>query len=102
MKKFLFRLFIGLGFILVSACQLSTGGGFPALSSSDETITASINRTMRTNPYLTDVPIHVETHQRTVLLSGYVKTIRQSDTAGEIASKTPGVQAVQNNLIVRK
>ena len=37
-----------------------------------------------------------------VYLSGYVKAIRQSDTAGEIAGQVPGVEFVQNEIIVRK
>nr|WP_238584599.1 BON domain-containing protein [Legionella worsleiensis] len=46
--------------------------------------------------------VHVTTNQNTVILSGYVKKIRQSDTAEQIARQVTGVQAVQNNLIVRQ
>jgi osmotically-inducible protein OsmY len=46
--------------------------------------------------------VHVETNQNTVILTGYVKKIRQSDTAEQIAHQVPGVQMVQNNLIVRQ
>lgn len=46
--------------------------------------------------------IHVESNQHEVVLSGYVKKIRQSDTAEQIAGKVPGVQTVVNHLIVRQ
>jgi hyperosmotically inducible periplasmic protein len=46
--------------------------------------------------------VHVNTNQNTVILSGYVKKIRQSDTAEQIARQVPGVQNVVNNLIVRQ
>lgn len=37
-----------------------------------------------------------------VILKGYVKKIRQSDTAEQLAYRVPGVQLVENNLIVRQ
>lgn len=47
--------------------------------------------------------VNVTTNQQnTVILSGYVKKIRQSDTAEQIARQVPGVQNVVNNLIVRQ
>jgi len=46
--------------------------------------------------------VHVDTNQNVVILSGYVKKIRQSDTAEQIARQVPGVQNVENNLIVRQ
>ncbi|TAL63302.1 MAG: BON domain-containing protein [Legionella sp.] len=46
--------------------------------------------------------IHVESNQHEVVLSGYVKKIRQSDVAEQIAGQVPGVQTVVNHLIVRQ
>ncbi len=86
----------------MSGCQMSTGESIFPHRHSDEAITASVNQAMMNNRNLVNVPVHVETHQGNVMLSGYVKTIRQSDTAGDVASKVPGVKSVQNNLIVRK
>lgn len=45
--------------------------------------------------------VRVQTVQNTVVLSGYVKKIRQSDTAEQIARKVPGVQSVENRIIIR-
>lgn len=46
--------------------------------------------------------VQVETNINTVILSGYVKKIRQSDTAEQIARQVPGVQTVINKIIVHQ
>lgn len=46
--------------------------------------------------------VHVQTNQSHVLLTGYVKKIRQSDMAEQLVRKVPGVQSVENHLIVRQ
>lgn len=46
--------------------------------------------------------VHVQTLQNDVILSGYVKKIRQSDVAEQIAREVQGVQSVQNKIIVRQ
>jgi len=45
--------------------------------------------------------LNVQSVQNTVMLSGYVKKIRQSDVAEQIAHRVPGVQIVENHIIVR-
>lgn len=45
--------------------------------------------------------VRVQSVQNTVMLSGYVKKIRQSDVAEQIARQVPGVQSVDNRIIVR-
>ena len=69
---------------------------------SDASITDSVRGTLANNNQLVGIPIEVQSTNGIVELSGYVKTIRQSDTALELATKVPGVKGVQNNLIVRK
>ncbi|MGL5741244.1 MAG: BON domain-containing protein [Legionella sp.] len=46
--------------------------------------------------------VRVQTRQDVVILTGYVKKIRQSDTAEQIARQVPGVRAVENNIIIRQ
>ncbi|MBI2785275.1 MAG: BON domain-containing protein [Legionella longbeachae] len=46
--------------------------------------------------------VNVQTRQDVVLLSGYVKKIRQSDTAEQIARQVPGVRSVENHIIIRQ
>ncbi|MFA5960418.1 MAG: BON domain-containing protein [Tatlockia sp.] len=67
----------------------------------DKGITTAVYSAL-VNSDLATANIHVITQNGTVVLSGYVKTIRQSDMAGEIASHISGVRSVQNELIVRK
>ncbi len=45
--------------------------------------------------------VSVQTNQNTVILSGYVKKIRQSDFAEQIARRVNGVQRVENRIIIR-
>lgn len=45
--------------------------------------------------------LRVETVQNAVVLSGYVKKIRQSDVAEQITRQVTGVQSVSNRIIVR-
>ncbi|KTD13287.1 hypothetical protein A8135_12225 [Legionella jamestowniensis] len=102
MRKYCRIALMCISFMAMSGCQMLSGGNIFAPRLSDEAITSSVKQAMMNNNNLMNVPIQVETHQGNVMLSGYVKTIRQSDTAGDVASKVPGVKSVQNNLIVRK
>ena len=70
--------------------------------SSNVSLTTAVLENMLTDENLSTVTVHVETMNGVVQLTGYVKTIRQSDMAEELARKTPGVKSVQNNIIVRK
>ncbi|KTD18320.1 BON domain-containing protein [Legionella jordanis] len=90
-----------IGLILVG-CSFTNGRPVFTPRLSDDAITTSVHQAFVNNRILSDAPVHVETHQGNVVLSGYVKTIRQSDTAADVAAKVPGVKFVQNNIIVRK
>ena len=112
MKKGYLITVLGLSSLLLachnnSVTNTSDGMFFNPLSSmplmsSDETLTQSINSAFMNNPELSNLPIQIDAKRGTVYLSGYVKTIRQSDTAGDVALKVPGVKALHNGLIVRK
>ncbi|KTD31863.1 MULTISPECIES: BON domain-containing protein [Legionella] len=102
MKKYCLTGLIGFCFAVLVGCQSLTHENFFRMGPSDETITTSVNSAFASHPDLSTQRIHIETHKGTVILSGYVKTIRQSDTAGDIAGKVAGVKSVQNELIVRK
>ncbi|MBN9231232.1 MAG: BON domain-containing protein [Legionella sp. 40-6] len=64
-------------------------------------LTESVQEALMSNDDLAVAPIRVETWQNRVILSGYVKKIRQSDMAEQIARQVPGVQGVENRIIVR-
>lgn len=102
MKNYYLKGLMGLLFVLLVGCQSMTNESFFRVGPSDATITASVNSAFASHQELSAQRIHVETQKGTVVLSGYVKTIRQSDTAGDIAGKIAGVKSVQNELIVRK
>ncbi len=94
-----------IGFVLlVAGCQTSTGSSNYMFSPSPPEITLAQSvqdALMRSNdPVIAQV--RVETNQSTVTLSGYVKKIRQSDMAEQITRQVPGVQTVENHLIVRQ
>lgn len=99
MKKF-FLLFIAILFL--GACQPLKGRTSFLSFHSDSEITQEISQAFMNHPLLNELPIRIESHEGIVALSGYVHTIRQSDTAGELAAQMKGVKSVQNNLIVRK
>lgn len=100
---------LGLVLILPMGCQTVSGGtgvvvtpGSRFLSSSADRTSASVHSALSKDPQLAGVPIQVDVQNGNVRLSGYVKTIRQSDMAAFLASKAHGVKTVENNLIVRK
>jgi hyperosmotically inducible periplasmic protein len=102
MKKYYISGFIGACFALLAACQTVGPRAVFSSGNSDQAITSSVYSALGNNENLAPLGIHVQTQQGTVILDGYVKTIRQSDTAADVASKVAGVKTVENNLIVRK
>lgn len=97
------RLLLAFSFILLLACHhQETAFNVFDFQSKDQTITTTISQRFAQNPLLAESRINIQTEHHVVSLSGYVKTIRQSDVAADIASKVDGVKSVQNNIIVRK
>ncbi|WP_133128413.1 BON domain-containing protein [Legionella nagasakiensis] len=101
MRNYL-SLVIAIAFACLVGCQSYLGEGMLHMQPNDSSITASVNEALANNQELAPFRFHVETANGLVYLSGYVKTIRQSDTAEELAKKVPGVKSVENNIIVRK
>lgn len=64
-------------------------------------LTQAVQEALMRSDELAVSPIQVDSNQNTVILRGYVKKIRQSDIAEQIARQVPGVQTVQNDLVVR-
>lgn len=101
MKKYYLTAVTGLFFAFLVGCQ-STSNTIFSPRSAPQSLKAAVLTAFMNDAELAAAPIHVEAQNGTVFLSGYVKTIRQSDTAADVAAKVPGVKAVQNGLIVRK
>ncbi len=105
MQKYLMNGLVTGMLLLLAGCMSNTGSSgsmFSPVPFTGMTLAQSVQDALvgTDDPVL--ARIHVETNQNTVVLSGYVKKIRQSDTAEQIASKVPGVQMVENHLIVRQ
>lgn len=104
------RIFINIiiiaGFLGLSACQTLGNISAPLIQSdtgnADQSITASIKSAFFDSGAYTDAAIDVITEAGVVTLTGFVKTIRQYDTAVKIASETNGVKGVRNHLVIRK
>jgi len=96
------RIMLATLFTLLISCSALKTTGLGNYFQNDEATTTAVQAAFYNDPQLSGVPIHIETHQGRVQLSGYVKTIKQSDVAFDVASKAQGVKEVQNDLIVRK
>ena len=99
--KICFKLAVHLILLLsLSACQTNFGSSFIS-DNSDSAVTQRVQQAL----YMNDDPVianlHAESIQGTVVLTGFVKKIKQSDDAEASARNIPGVKEVKNNIIVR-
>lgn len=104
MRKYIMGTMV-VGFMaLLAGCQSNNVNTLfsPYPYSAPMTLTQSVQDALYRSGDPIIAQVHVETNQNTVFLSGYVKKIRQSDTAEQIARQVPGVQVVENRLIVRQ
>lgn len=93
-------------FLLLAGCQTAGGPQFfnPAdsvFAPQSFTLTQAVQDALAGSgdPALARVMVQSEGHR--VFLRGYVKKIRQSDMAEMITRKVPGVETVDNLIIVR-
>ncbi len=94
---------LSVGLLLLCSCSTKISSDhFFLLHPNDLSITTAVQDALFHNENLATSNVRVDTTNGIVNLSGYVKTIRQSDTAEDIAKNIPGVNSVQNHLIVRK
>lgn len=100
MKKYL-SILGALSFLCLGGCQVVSGERTVNEYSSDSAITAKVKSELLKNKHVTSLPIHVETQDGKVVLSGFVKTQRQKLSAGYAAKQVPEARVVQNNIIVK-
>ena len=67
----------------------------------DSVITTKVKSLLAADDFLKSFQISVETFKGTVQLSGFVNSQKAVDKAVEIARSVKGVQAVNNDLIVK-
>jgi hyperosmotically inducible protein len=107
MQKYLINTTIAGALLLLAGCQTGSGPGlfssYPSYPpySSRMNLAQSVQDALIRNGDPVIAQVRVETNQNIVILSGYVKKIRQSDVAEQIAGQVAGPQNVQNNIIVR-
>lgn len=105
MKKYLIAL---VSLFLIVGCQSTNVPGttlfspYSNNSNSAASLAQSVQEALMSQGDPVIAQVHVETNQNTVRLSGYVKKIRQSDVAEQITRQVPGVQGVENHIIVRQ
>ena len=105
MQKYLLNLLI-FGFLaLLGGCQMNPSGA-PGLFGIPKTPQLSLAQSVQEALMRQDDPViaqvHAETRENMVVLSGYVKKIRQSDTAEQIVRQVPGVYSVENRIVIRQ
>lgn len=89
-------------FFMTAGCHDMQGDFFRGFSKRGETLNTSVESALLQSGEFNSASIHVTTENGVVQLTGYVKTIRESDRAQMIASQVPGVKTVDNQLIVKK
>jgi hyperosmotically inducible periplasmic protein len=104
MKKPVLVLFITCALAVAAGCHKTSDftGLIPGLGHTDEAVSDSVRAALESSGQFVGVPVRIEVQGGNVRLSGYVKTIRQSDVAADLATKVAGVTSVDNHLIVRK
>jgi osmotically-inducible protein OsmY len=68
--------------------------------SADDGITQRVQRALAEDPFLGSMEIYIETQDRVVNLSGFVRSEDDIAKAGELARAVSGVSAVRNGLRV--
>lgn len=105
MQKFFINIIAVFFLFLLAGCQSNRSNPnlfspFPFASSANLAQTVQDALLRSEDPVIARV--QVQTRQDVVVLTGYVKKIRQSDIAEQIARQVPGVQSVENNIIIRQ
>lgn len=86
----------------MTGCQVIQGDRTVSQYSSDSVITAKVKKKLIENKQVTASKVHVETDKGVVLLSGFVRTSKQKQIAGELAGAVKGVKNVKNSLTTYK
>lgn len=85
----------------MAACSTLNGQESAPQYASDASVTAKVKANIIKDQSLQGFEIGVETLNHTVQLSGFVDMPQQKAQAAAIARSVSGVEAVQNNILVR-
>ncbi|MCE0724315.1 MULTISPECIES: BON domain-containing protein [Legionella] len=105
-KNLLSTLVVFFLFLLVGCQSNKAGSGlfssFTPLVTPSANLAQTVQEALMRHDDLAVSQVHVQTRQDVVILTGYVKKIRLSDTAEQIARQVPGVRSVENHIIIRQ
>lgn len=105
MKKQMVYLLMASALVLVpltftTGCAVTSGRESAGSYAQDKEIAARIKTQLYTDPMTKGTEIEVQSLRGVVQLSGFVDNPAAKNRAGEIASTTPGVVQVYNNLLL--
>lgn len=86
--------------VVTTGCATAGGQESAGQPANDKQIVADIKTTMHANPAVKGSEINVSSLGGVVELSGFAASEEARTAAGQIASTTPGVVRVYNNIIV--
>lgn len=82
--------------------QVGDGKTTVAEAVDDSVITGKVKAAIAGDSALSGMQVNVETHEGTVLLSGFVDNADQKTRAGEMARQVNGVRSVKNDTEVKR
>jgi osmotically-inducible protein OsmY len=85
---------------LTTGCAVTQGKETTGAYAKDKEISARIKTAMYGDPVVKGTQVEVNALNGVVQLSGFVDSQQAKDRAGQIASETPGVVKVYNNLLL--
>lgn len=83
-----------------TGCAVTQGRETAGSYAKDKEITTRIKTALYGDPVVKGTQVEVNSLNGVVQLSGFVDSQQAKDRAGQIASDTPGVSKVYNNLIL--
>ena len=85
---------------LTTGCAVTSGKETTGQYAKDKEIAAKIKTALYADPVTKGTEIKVQSLQGVVQLSGFVESQQAKERAAQIASSTPGVVQVYNNLLL--
>lgn len=100
-KKMQFITLTLIGVILLTGCASSRKSESTGQYIDSSLVTTEVKARLIADKHINSLPITVKTYKNTVQLSGFVNTREQKLRAEKIAYSVQGVEAVQDDLIIK-
>lgn len=89
-------------FLITILAALTISCSITNFHADDQSLSERVQRQLYSNSDPIIANLHAESVNNTIILTGFVKKIKQSDDAQLIASQVRGVREVDNKIIVRQ